>query len=953
MSQSPRQRFVLLLVCWLLAALAPRAFAQSDTAQVIGSVRDVQGGAIPEAAITVRNLDTGFSRGTTADPDGRYRVTTLPPGRYALTAAHIGFRTVVREGLILLLGAESVIDVELPVAGVTESLVVNADVPIVATTTSAVEMRINREQLDLLPLFGRNYTSLWRLTPASQAFSGSFTGSRDRSNEIVLDGVDNTSDITGFQRTAVSVNTIQEFEVLANNFKAEYGRASGGIVNVLTRSGANTPSGSAFFAISDDAVNSRSPYASRLVEEPPYRLAQFGGNAGGALKRDRLHYFVAYEGTSEDSQVETTQIMPASTAAFSDATRAFLAANNIPLSIFGAGGLVRQVRPEYFDGHSVTVRLDDMLRPTQTLTTRYTFRRSYTSSGENGTLFDYNGNTSIVRDNYVIGNHKWVPGSNRLNEVYFQAGHTYSDFQARFPALTNIFVSGAFLVGGNSGFPQGRSEPLVQLADSFTLIRSRGRIGDHAIKMGANIKVFRSNSYFDADSRGTYTFFSLQQFLAGQAGVFTQFRGDTRLDRPNTLSGFYIQDDWRPRADLTLNLGLRYDYESAKTEALREISGAPGPGIGGDKNNVAPRVGVVWAPGGSTKHAVHAGAGLYYDQIVLNILGNVRFTPPKVIGVVISSPSFPDPTSGLVSVPPPAIQTIDPDLVTPYNLNTSIGYRRELATNLGVDVSFVYNRGWDQVMTVERNLVPGTANFFGQGVAVRNPAITSDTFSTNLGFIRYKGLLVDVTKRLSRGIQGGLAYTLSKTVDNGFSFGTPIQIPARPDLNIGPGSNDRRHELKAHLEVELPFGIQWAGILEHYSEAPMNVTVQRDLNGDGVLGDWLNEEICVTIACPGFHYSRNSVRELSTAEANRLRTQLGLAPIAEFANNPKYLNLNMSLKKYVRVGGWRARAAVDVLNVFNTPQRIIGSANVTSGVFGTYVAVVQPRAAEFTFQFDW
>jgi hypothetical protein len=258
-----------------------------------------------------------------------------------------------------------------------------------------------------------------------------------------------------------------------------------------------------------------------------------------------------------------------------------------------------------------------------------------------------------------------------------------------------------------------------------------------------------------------------------------------------------------------------------------------------------------------------------------------------------------------VNIPPPAVQTIDPGLTTPYNLNTSIGYRRELATNLGLDVSFVYNRGWDQVLTVERNLVPGTANFFGQGAALRNPAITSDTFSTNLGFIRYKGLLVDLRKRLSRGVQGGVAYTLSKTMDNGFSFGTPIQIPARPDLNTGPSSNDRRHELKAHLEVELPFDIQWAGILEHYSEAPLNVTVQRDINGDGVLGDWVNERICVTIACPGFHYSRNSVRELSTADANRLRTQLGLAPIAEFANNPKYLNEPQEVRQGRQLAGAR------------------------------------------------
>lgn len=944
-----------LFAVWCLTLiLAGSAFAQADTAQVIGAVRDAQGGAIADAVITLLNVDTGLSRRTTTDSEGRYRVTALPPGRYSLTAERNGFRSVVRDGLILLLGAEPVIDVELPVGGVSESLVVTADVPIVDTTNPAIDMRINREQLDLLPLFGRSFFSLWRLTPAAQAFGNSFTGSRERSNESTLDGVDNSSDITGFTRMGVALNTIQEFQVLANNYDAEHGRASGGVINVLTRSGANTPNGSVFLAVSDDAFNSRSPYANRQVPEPPYRLNIFGANAGGPLTRDRWHYFVAYEGVSEDFQSEATQIMPAATAAFSDATRAFLSTNGIPLPIFGAGGLVRQVRPEYSDVHNVTARSDGTLTAAQTFTTRYTYRRSHTTSGESGTLFDYNGNTSLVRDHYVVAIHRWVPGSNRLNEVYVQAGHTESEFQARFPSLTNIFVSGAFSLGGNTGYPQGRSEPLFQAMDNFTVIRSGGRTGDHAIKLGANVKIFRSDSFFDADSRGTFTFFSLQQFLAGQAGFFTQFRGDTRLKRPNTLSSFYVQDDWRPRPDLTLNLGLRYDYESAKTEALREITGAPGPGIGHDTNNIAPRLGVVWAPGGSTRHAIHGAAGIYYDQVILNILGNVRFTPPKVIGVSISNPSFPDATSGLLSVPPPAIQSIDPDLTTPYNLNTSIGYRRELATNLAMDISFVYNRGWDQVMTIDRNAgIPGTANVFGQGALGRNPAIVSDTFSTNLGFIRYRGLLVDVRKRLSRGIQGGVAYTLSKTTDNGFSFATPVQVPSRPDLNDGPSSNDRRHEVKAHLEIDLPFDIQWAGILEHYSEAPLNVTAVRDVNGDGLTGDWVNEEICLTIACPGFRYSRNSVRELSTAEANRLRALFGLAPIAEFANNPKYLNLNMTLQKSVRVRGRRARARMEVLNVFNTPQRLIGSASVTSGVFGTYVAVVQPRAMQFTFQFDW
>jgi hypothetical protein len=951
-----RSRFAPAVLCCLslLIVTAPPALAQSDSAALIGTVRDSQGGPVEGAAVAARNVETGVERSASSGRDGRYRLASLPAGRYEVSAVRAGFRTVLRTGVVLTLGAEAVIDFELPVAGIDERLVVTADVPVVETTTSAIDMRINREQLDLLPLFGRDYLRLLRLTPASQAFGDSFTGSRDRSNEFTLDGLDNTSDITGFTRSPVALDTIQEFQVLANNYRAEHGRASGGVINVVTRSGTNRPSGSAFFAISDDALNAQSPYANRLIEEPPFRLNIFGGNFSGPLVRDRSHYFLAYEGIDQDSQLDTTQIMPSSTAAFSAATRAFLSANGIPLSIFGDGGLVRQVRPEHLKTHYVTARVDSQLTAGQSITAKYAFRRSHRTSGANGTLFDYNGDSTFVRDHYATSSHKWMGGASRLNEAYVQAGHTLSDFQVKHPALTNLFVSGAFSLGGNTGFPQGRREPLFQAVNNFTQILSGGRSGDHAIKMGANVKVFRSDSYFDANVRGTFTFLSLQQFLAGQPLVFTQFRGDTRLERPNTLTGLYLQDDWRPSPSLTLNLGLRYDYESAKTEALREISGAPGPGIGDDVDNLAPRVGLVWAPGGSTTHAIHAGAGIYYDQIVLNILGNVRFTPPKVIGISLANPSFPDATSGLLTVPPPAIQTIDPDLVTPYNLNSSIGYRRELSEHLGLDVSYVYNRGWDQVMTVERNAgIPGTANVFGQNAIGRDPSIVSDTYSTNLGFIRYHGLLVDLRQRFHNGVQGGLAYTWSKTEDNGFSFGTAIQVPSRPDLNEGPSSNDRRHEVKGHVEVELPFDLQWAAIVEHYAEGPLNVTVGRDVNGDGLLNDWVNESICRTIACPGFGYSRNSVRELSTDDANALRRLFGLPAVAEFANNPKYFNVNMTLQKSVRWGSRRARVTAEVFNLFNTPQRLIGSTSVTSAIFGTYVAVVQPRATQFTMQFDW
>ena len=247
----------------LLLLVASPALAQNDSAAVLGTVRDNQGQGIAGVDVGVKNVDTGFVRLVKTAADGTYRLAALPPGRYSLAASALRYVTVVREGIILSLGAEAVIDVEMPPSGFSAEIVVTADVPVVQTTTSAIEMQINREQLDLLPLFFRDYTALLRLTPASQAFGSSFTGSRDRSNEFSLDGVDNSSDISGLQRVAVPLESIQEFQVLANNYKAEHGRASGGIISVLTRSGANAPSGSAFFAISDDAMNAQSP-----VREP-------------------------------------------------------------------------------------------------------------------------------------------------------------------------------------------------------------------------------------------------------------------------------------------------------------------------------------------------------------------------------------------------------------------------------------------------------------------------------------------------------------------------------------------------------------------------------------------------------------------------------------------------------------------------------------------------------------
>lgn len=949
-----------------LALLPASVSAQVETAIVIGTVTDTQGAILPGVTITAKNTDTGFTRSGVSDAEGRYRIAAIPPGRYELTAELTGFSVAVRRGLTLTVGSQSVINFELGVGGVQEQITVTADTPVVETTTAAVQGTMNREQLDVLPLIGRDYTSLLRLAPGAQSSNGtSFTGSRGRANQWLVDGVDNSEDISGYDRQSLALDSIKEVQVLVNGFKAEYGQASGGVVNVITRSGTNQLGGSGFYLYRDKDLMSRDPYADRSLPKDPFRRVHYGGTIGGPILVDKLHYFVTYERQDRDTYSASTRTLPSRNANFAASTRAFFQQNGIDVAkVFpdipaNQTLRLRETRPEFVDVHKFTGRVDNQISAKQFLTLRYNLNWDKEPSGQGGAFYDYNGATSFFRTHYANANHKWIVSPTKLNEIYFQFGQTFGDWYVSYPSLTNVSVTGGFDLGGASNYPQGRTDYVYQFVDNFTMNYSGTRTGEHSVKSGFQTKIFRSDSFFDSNFRGTYTFPTMTAFINGAPTRFTQNRGDSTLARPNDEIGFYVQDDWRLNSSLTLNLGLRYDWEGAKTEALKDVEGKAGPGISRDKNNFAPRFGFAWAPGGSTRHAVYGGSGVYYDQIILNIVGNARFTPPKIEGVLINNPAWPDPyAGGTVTVPAPTVSIIDPDLVTPYSWNTQLGYRRELTRDIGVDVSFVYNRGYDQVAIKNINAYrEGSANILGTpraGTSRPDPNYTTKSFYSNYGKIRYKGLLVDLKKRFSHHFQAEVNYTLSKTMDNAFNFVSGFTVPDHPELNWGPGNQDQRHVLRGNVVFELPFATQLGLIAEYHSEAPLNVTAGRDFNGDSLTGDWFNEAICINISCPGMRYSRNSVRELSTADANVLRQLLGLSPIDSFANNPKYFNLDATLQKRIRTFGRQGlKITVEAFNVLNTPQREIGSASVTSSSFGIYTSVEQPRAVQFTIQYDF
>jgi hypothetical protein len=582
-----------------IAPLAPVCEAQVITGTILGNVTDEARGALPGVTLSIKNLDTGETRTSTTDLSGKYRAPALGLGRYEVRAELEGFQTKVRTGISLTVGSEALVNFTLGVAKMTEAIVVSGEAPLVNTTESSVSFTVDEKKIRELPLNGRDYGQLILLQPgvtlsrASQNSSDvgrgiklSVAGSRPSQNLFTLDGTDYNDALNNTPGSAAGymtgVETIKEFQVLTNTMSAEYGRAAGGVFNVITKSGTNEFHGSVFEFHRDNNLDSKNFYDN---EKPNFRRNQFGATIGGPLVRDKTFFFASYEGLREVKDIPTVATVP------DDNARRGILPGVAPFTVNAAivpflnlfpvanGPLIRDSKGNptgvaTFTGINNRNSTQDfaLIRFDQNFSERDSAfgRYLYDNSSIDQPIF-FPEWPNIVRNNKKIATleerHMFSPVT--LNEFRFGLNKSkpVEDVNPSNPHTDIAFVSGkkfgSINVTGLSEIGTDRTNPKVfaadiyQVTDSVTFVTSRNNV-----KTGFNFEHFRYDGNSESRSRGRLNFRNLSDFLRGRTRTFEIAKAGSDFQRnyKQNLVGVFVQDDLNLTSRLLVNAGVRWEF---------------------------------------------------------------------------------------------------------------------------------------------------------------------------------------------------------------------------------------------------------------------------------------------------------------------------------------------------------------------------------------------------------
>jgi hypothetical protein len=875
------------------------AFAQSqaNTGTIEGIVSDPTGRAIPGATVSITNLGTNFQRNLTTDDEGRFRGLLLPLGQYKVSAKAPNFGTTVREGLDLAVGQTITLTFTLNISQVEQVVSVVAEAPILEAGRVESSTYLNTRSVEDLPNNGRNFLSLVPLTPGVSIVQGpdgdeiSINGQKGINNNVSIDGADNNNPFFGEQRGGqrpaftVSLDAIKEVQVVADSAPAEFGRSSGGFINVVTKSGTNALHGTLHEYQKWTGLTSRLSDGTRLSG---FAQEQFGGTVGGAIRKDKLFYFAAYDQQffTQTKQNNPNRIDPALVAffasKFSDPNEnGPITRENNAIATLGK-----------IDWYATTANL---------FTARYNFAHSRQPNG----TFDVEqwgrSANSIERDfsNTISTQLNSTLTATTLNELRFQFSREDRPRDYNGPSIpgqsrplpdTGIDFGGQYRFGLPFFIPVKDFDTRFQVNDNLSLVR-----GAHNIKLGVELNRTSTTQTFLGFANGRYIFDSVQGFMnyvnigptfvecsngtTNNAGVcpagttivgplllFLQFAGvgGKTVDQAGTQSipqiepALFIQDRWQIRPNLTLSYGLRWDAEIEPDPIT-----APGqvffskfigkPGFPSDGNipsswkQFQPRLGIVWSPGTAGKTLIRLGGGIYYARTPGLDLASTRSTNGSVGQSIYRDSTFngfgltPPAYTSLIpdagsSVPDhPQVYVTDRNFRNPRTYTWALTVEQALTSDLKVSAAFTYAKGVHNARFVDRNdAVFGSPWSTGLGADGKNGIGQLTTLESSAKSL-FRGLTLGLQKQMSRHVQFAMNYQLSEDLADDDNERDPFSYRYVAANNFKPdyGFSDRneRHRFNAFGLWQAPFGIEFSPLISFHSPQPISPANRLLANG--------------------------------------------------------------------------------------------------------------------------
>ena len=934
-------RIVIVGALLLAVAFADPAAAQLTRGAVSGTVRDATGALVPGATVTVTNTDTNQAKTAVTDAQGFYRVAALEPGPYTVRTELAGFSTVETRDIPVRSASEVSLNVELKVGGTTEAITVTGGTEAVELnkTDPTIGLISTARQAVELPLStGRNINNLILLTPNTLNLNavnngntgvgqGSYVvnGQRSRNNNYMIDGSDNNDISVTIATSQIVPEAVAEFHVQTNSYSAEFGRNSGGQINLITKSGTNSIRGEAWEYYTTSGLYSLSNIekANGLTTPPKYHRHQFGLDIGGPIIKDKLFFFALYQ-----HDIQRPEIHPGLTTRIPTAA-GFAALQNVPIgagqtaasrtgvlqrigflqNIYGQNLKFQNVSTTLVNGvpietgqanvgivdpstyKSPLFRLDYKMGAGDNLTARYSYNGRVDNNAISNCFFGdlYCGRQDLKDTNAALSETHTF-SSNVLNEARLSLVKRNLIFPENDSQSPTASISGLFQIGGDSNFPQGRVSDAWQFSDTLTWLK-----GKHALKFGADIRYNKLDNIAAFDSKGTFTFNSLQDYMNNLAATFQQALQTASFTATQWQTSYFVQDDFHVRSDLTLNLGLRYELSTVPLGFFgatddQSLGALVPPPVKKDTNNWAPRLGFAWSPRsgggllGNGKTVVRGGWGIGYDVLFYNLLvvdasNFPRVVVPRLLNVQNVYPNL-LPVSGTATFNPLASWTnSNEDTQTPSAQFYSLSAEREIGDFI-VEVGYTGSRAFHGINQIDINpahvvtpeqaaLVRQTGNvnaipsvqarrLFPQfGSRVRIPSDVGPNGVDTEARSTYNAGFITVNKRFSHGIQAGASYTLSRYMSNNDASlgegGTTRGSSQRPQDYFDYASEwsvsqfDRTHRFITNYIWELPGpksgvlkqvlgGWQVSGVTQFQSGRPFTIVTNVDSNGDGNTG---------------------------------------------------------------------------------------------------------------------